>query len=579
VVKRARAPRRWLCVLALAAAQAAGAEAISVRVEPETVVLDRSFHLLFETDHEVRADPDLSPLESDFDVVAQTRTRVQARGRRDLPARSSWRIELMPTRAGTFTVPAIAFGSLRSRPLRITVQRAAAAETASEPADFVVAMEVDAQRPRAQQQIVLRVLHATGMTSSMLSEPEPEGVDTLMRVLDPGRYLDQPVIQAGKRYRVYEQRYAVFPQTPGTLVVPPVRMEARTRERARSRGTGITVVTRHIEARSPAVRIPVLPAPAAAARPWLPARSLTLRDAWQPANGVRLAVGDTLTRRISVEARGLTAAQLPELAFDVPEGIELYAGKAQLQDRTDASGVTGTRTQTFTLAPSRPGRHTLPAVALAWWNTDSRRAERATLAPRTLEVVAATGAEAGTAGPTRDGGVVSANDALAAWQWASGALALAWLLTLWRWHAARSRQGSTTLATGPRRQADGRRAMAALESACTRHDARAARCALLAWAAAVWPRTPPTGLSQIARGQDDDAAAALHELQRALYARDAPSWDGSRLRARARRLRPPPPPQRDQGGAALAPLHPHRQRDTRMRDGPSVGYDAPRRQS
>ena len=85
--------RRWLWLLALASAHATGAEPLSLRVEPETVVVDRSFHLLFETDREVRADPDLSPLETDFEVVTQTRTRVQMRGRRDQPARTSWRIE------------------------------------------------------------------------------------------------------------------------------------------------------------------------------------------------------------------------------------------------------------------------------------------------------------------------------------------------------------------------------------------------------------------------------------------------------------------------------------------------------
>src|SRR5690606_4928446 len=70
-----------------------------------------------------------------------------------------------------------------------------------------------------------------------------------------------------------------------------------------------------------------------------------------------------------------------------------------------------------------------------------------------------------------------------------------------------------------------------LRTACERHDADTARSALLEWAAQRFPDATPRTLGALAARLPVDAAAAVAELEAALYARGGRDWNGAALAA------------------------------------------------
>ena len=114
---------------------------------------------------------------------------------------------------------------------------------------------------------------------------------------------------------------------------------------------------------------------------WLPARNLTLVESWN-GNPDQLAVGESMTRSLTLQADGIDAAHLPELAPPVIDGGRLYADQPQLDDSGDARGVHGKRVQSSALIATRPGPLQLPGTRLLWWDVDSDSEQVAEIAPR-----------------------------------------------------------------------------------------------------------------------------------------------------------------------------------------------------
>ena len=550
-----------LLVLAWCWAPLCAAAIITASVDRSTVSVDESFYLILEAEGEFSADPDLAPLTENFEILNQSRTQnvsiINGRAMR----RDAWQIELMPTEAGSFTIPAIAFGTESSNPVSILVKPARPPGEGDDPGRFFLEVEVDEPRPYVQQQIIytVRLFRGANATSPRLSEPAPEGVDTIVERV--GKDNAYSAHRGGRRYRVTERRYAIFPQASGRLVLPPLRFQAKVLEAGRPRSSVFDAVrTRNIRVRSRPIELSVMEAPANAPEPWLPARSLALEESWSTTGPV--TAGDALTRRITMQASGLTAAQLPELDLGLPDGIKHYPEQAELDNLAGEQGLTGKRMQTIALVATRPGSYVLPEVAITWWNVDTGQAERTLLPSRTVEVLAATQAggvdaplpsdrAAGDGAPPAD----KAGAAPGYWRWLSALLALAWLLTLWFWRQDRRLGRQPVPAAGTAAPPDLRQALAGLQRACADNDAQAARDALAVVAAAAWPEAPPRNLSQLAARCGDGLAAEIADLQRALYAPSSPGWEGARLWALAKTLASRPAPEGPPEAAVLAPLY------------------------
>ncbi len=419
-------------------------------------------------------------------------------------------------------------------------------EAAFEPAEIYV---------QAQAIYTLRLYQATDVRGLKLEVPAPALGE--LRPLGEDRVGE--TTRNGRRYRVTERRFGVFPFASGEFTLPGARAVGTVAVPGASLGTRAT-----LDIIAPRVALSVLPIPPdAAPDSWLPARALSLGETWTP-TGAELHTGEAVQRTIRIEAHGLDAAQLPPPDLRV-EGVSVHPAPPRLENRFDGEWNVGIREQSWRIVPSRAGDLVLQEVRVHWWDAAARQPRLAILPARTFSVV----------GNADRRGVAEVPDAVET-KSASTAVAPGEDSDDADLQPAASRIGirlppaaslpalaaiflpfSVSLAWLLRRAWQRDAPWRALRAACRRDDPRATRDALLACDQQGWPVRRPRSLAEFAAHVPDPGARdAIRALDRHLYGVPAECWDGRCLLACIPALRTKTRFTSAPRAGALPPLYP-----------------------
>ena len=485
--------------------------------------------------------PDTDPLAENFEILS-TQSSSQFRSiNGQVDAWTTWTLLLKPKHTGAIEIPALALGADTSRPIQITVKdldpqlkRAIAQtvffETTYEPAQVYVQSQVVVTRK-------LFYVNGAQLYGDMPNVPQVPGA--MVRPLGDAQH--SSTFKGGRQYGLIEQRFGVFPEHSGELVIPGTTVTGSIRLAAESGMGGRRV---GVDVSSETLTIGVLPIPPQypSDTPWLPATDVELLEDWpgQPDRG--LVTGEPSQRTLIVRAQGNAASVVPPLATALPDSVKAYADPPKLNEMPTATGIVGTRTESTSLVATQPGSLTLPEVRLTWWDTLHQKVQIATLPAHTLMVT-------GTATPPQRGADVEpdvapppdkaapdnaasetppplpvvSNAPANAWLAAVSAVALlGWALTFWR-----GRRGSRT-GIAPARS-DEPRLFQALRREFDGGDAHRVRTALDAWLKARYAAPLVDATRRFC--QEPDARAAIDALNVSLYqSADVVRFDATPLR-------------------------------------------------
>ncbi|MEM1402901.1 MAG: BatD family protein [Pseudomonadota bacterium] len=511
--------------LTLMLGQAVPAQAaLTAALDRYRIAMGDTVRLTLKSDDESDpGDADLSALQRDFEVL-QRSSSVSSRivyGQRKQTRELL--LEITPRREGSLVIPPFVVAGKRSEALAVDVGPEPEPLAAEEVVIFEA--EVDATSVYVQGQILLtlRVQQAVNLDSRSITELQLENayVETL------GQNSFQRTID-GRPWLVHEIRYAIFPESSGTLSVPKQLFSGRLASGRRSlfdtRPAG-----RLIRRESDAIDVAVLPRPTNYPKgTWLPASRLTIEEQWS-APLQELRIGDSVTRTVTVTGDGLMGAQLPPFEGGDLGALRAYPDQPVINSVNGERGVTGIRTDSVALVAVAEGEYEVPAVEIPWWDTETDSLQIARLPARRLTVLPAINAapEVATrvdAAPPVETTVVTSTSV--AWPIIAFACGLGWLLTgslLWR-EKRRVNPG----APGPKEPVETSATLKAVLNACGKNDAPAARQALGRWVSSEFPG------QHLGKWLIDQASDALSkevgELDLALYGQgtDKP-WDGSAL--------------------------------------------------
>ncbi len=341
-------------------------------VDRTTIASHESFELTLRSDTDTDSAPDLAPLNEDFEILG---TR-QSRQVRIINGRSeSWRdwiVTLIPKQTGNFIIPALTLDDSQSAPIRISI-REARDDSGSNTSPVYIIAQVDNEEVYEQQEILLtlQILYKVPLYDE--SRLTPLNVDNAL-VQQLGETRKFETIQDGIRYGVFELKYSIHPQTPGSLEIPSLTFTGMVADRRDPFGSLFSNNNgRQIVARSSAITIDVKPRPDSfiqqyPTQPWLPARNLSIQETWSqsPEN---LQVGDAITRTITIEADGLSSSQLPPVNISQPAGVNGYPDRSNSEDKPTDYGLNGSRTDAIAMIPTKPGSIRLPAIKYTWFDT------------------------------------------------------------------------------------------------------------------------------------------------------------------------------------------------------------------
>lgn len=543
-----------------------------------------SVQLTLQSDRSGNSQPQLAPLDKDFEVLSRsTSTSVQfVNG--SMSALRQVRLVLAPRHSGRIEVPALQWDGEHSSAIELNVAapgasaNGAGASGSAEGAPGAAAhvfltTSLDALPPHVQSALALTVRLYSDQKLYQATLDLPGNAD--VRVQRIGNDTTVQETRNGRTYQVITRHYLLVPQRSGSLQLDGPVLNAQVADINKRFDPFIERLfgqlqieggisgTRPLRLRGDPIQLAVQPRPPAwRSADWLPAQQLTLDQTWRPANQV-IAVGEPLTRQLRLVAVGQSASQLPDLAahLTMPEGLQAHAEDPRLTEELRDGHIVALREQDLTLLADRPGRYQLPEVRLPWWDVVHHQRREAVLPALTIDVVAATNPASSTAqatspppsaapsaalslststaaSPPSTAASAPADPAVAGgrtWHdmgWLSAVFALLWLTTLagWAWTHHRRRtvaQGAPVPPTPAAVSASAARQ--ALQQACTKHAALPAREALMAWARATWPQNPPLGLNALARRLGDATLTAwLRDLDRACIA--GTPWHGDALR-------------------------------------------------
>lgn len=549
---------------------------ITVSADRDPVPVNESFNLTFSADESPDDEPDFTPLNQEFRVLSQSQNSQMSIVNGKVSRTLEWTVSVIAKHAGKLAVPPIAFGADHSKPAAVTVTDKAAQGQTRGGGDEMLLIEVDAapKNPYVQAQVVytLRVLYRTDLGRAQLSPLEVP--DALVQQLGDKRNFSTE--RNGYTYTATELSYAIFPQKSGTLRIAPVSLDAEIQAGGRGRmNPFFGRPTKTVSLRSEAVELQVRPVPpAVSGKPWLPAESVTLEDAWSP-DAAKIEAGQPLTRTITLQARGATVGVLPELGLQgLPAAIRRYPDQPAMDEQRQGGSIVSTRREKTALIPDKPGRYTLPAIEVPWWNVAAEKMEVARLPERTIEVGAsatvpvlpAPSPEALAAPETENAAQTLTPPtptepvftASPVWFWLSMILAGGWLATggLW-WRSAHSAHETQAEERKPPQtgKPSDKQCMRELKEACAANDPERTRRALLAWAALRWP-DGEASLEAIAARSEGELKTAVQTLGKTLYGHPREAWKGAVLWAAVVTTNLGKSRQENRNAAEIASLHP-----------------------
>tara|TARA_R110002051_G_scaffold65769_3_gene119211 strand:+ start:117039 stop:118703 length:1665 start_codon:yes stop_codon:yes gene_type:complete len=522
-----------LCVLLSSPAVAA----IEASVDRTRLVEGEALELTLESAAANRfSRPELDALEEHF-VIQNTRQLSlisQLNGRTQPVTR--WVITLAPKRTGYVVIPPVILDQARSEPISLHVLSAeeAARDDNVQMAPVFIDTEMDTESPYVQAQVLmtLRIYHSV----SLYDDSNLSGLDipdTRVESLGTPRQYERVI--NGVRHGVIEVRYALFPQSSGELEIPSQLFSATTLQPRDATSPFSARNGRLVQVRSPSIVLQVKPVPDSypANAPWLPARSVTLTQTWQPDPTINLLSGESLTRSLSIEADGLSANQLPPLASltgTEVDGLRQYADQPKLDNSISEQGVRGMRQDSAALLVQKAGEFLLPAQTLYWWDTQADQLQQLELDAITLNVMASDSFAAGSGSSEPvNGNDVQLLEGPPVWPWqlACAVLALALSLCLLALYRLRQRLQlldkpdadeeifDTVVQGNP---------LADLQTACRANHPAEARKALESWAR----QQDAEGLIAITQ-RHPELADALDDLNASLFGQTESHWRGKPL--------------------------------------------------
>ncbi|WP_347929918.1 BatD family protein [Pseudomonas helvetica] len=493
--------------------------------------------------------PDLSALDPLFEVRGTRQVNQPTTLGDDSHATTRWIITLLPRHNGTLVIPSLALGEYKSQPINLQVVESEKQDSADKlaPVFIETSLDQDTVYVQAQAILTLRIYHSVSLydDSSLTPLQIPDA-----RVEQLGESRTYEKVINDLRHGVIERRYAIYPQHSGLLTIPAQMFSATLVETQPSQESAPQgpKAGKLIRVSSTGLNLTVKPKPAdyPADAPWLPARSLSLSESWNPTPD-HVQVGDSMTRSLTLKAEGLASSQLPPLPATETSGLRRYPDQPQLSNQPSDRGLTGIREDREALVPTRIGQIELPPVEVVWWNTLQDHLERSSLPARTLNTVSNPSLMVDTPAGNVPATVALGSEALWYWKLSTLILACTTLLGFGLWWRARWQPAilrATQTGPSPRTLLDD------LKRACQANDPQATRQALDAWA-----RQQPETLADMA-ARFVPLSDALDGLNGALYSETGHYWQGEEL---WRAIRAIPIAERVHdpvGDSGLPPLYP-----------------------
>jgi hypothetical protein len=537
---------------------------IQTQLDRNAITVNESFNLTISSSSSVNGSPNWAPLSKDFYLAGTAQKTQLSIINGKISTEKQWSVQLTPKHSGRIDIPSLQIGDQKSQPLTIVVTEITAtnssqSKTTHQNKDIFMDVLVNPRviYLKGQLTYTIKLYFRRSINDAFLEIPAMSGA-TLTSV---GQDIYYTEIRKGNYYRVLERSYVISPHKSGHLTITAPKLTGYINRNPDDLydfdGFMASNSAKPVRITGPTVTVTVKPMPSSfAGQRWLPAKHLTLHDAWSP-NPPLFRVGEPVTRQIIIEAEGVKGDELPPFATPMISAVNIYPEQPQFTTHHNDQTMLGVMKQNIVIVPTQVGELNLPAIQVHWWDTISNKERIATLPARKVNVLPALIPTATITAVKKSSQINSALQPLKTNQQAPQAspptlqhfrggiylgLAIASLLlavailTLWlkrrrKLHFSTTNSSQTTEPKSPhqsREKVSIKSVYNSLQQACETHQPEHAHRALLDWAQLHWPAANIRYLSDVQHLLTDaiEFNNQIMVLERILYGEIKDLWQG-----------------------------------------------------
>jgi hypothetical protein len=356
-------------------------------------------------DASAKTSPSIESIMQAFQINSQQQTSNTSFINGKISSSISWKFLLTPRKEGEITIPSISIdssdGTLITQPITIQVVKGIKNnnEDASNSETVSVTTSVSNEKPYKNEPIFYTLKLSSKQTLVNLQTQKFQIDDAIVELLDEPKIYEK--IENGNRIGVIEFNYLLTPLKTGPLRIPSQTIQGGIPVIRKSSFRSIfddefdpIAYMQGFDQIKPFVVITeetileVQPA-VAGIIPWLPAKSLTVKEIWDDSQPIQ--EGEFFTRNFIIEAEGINSSQLPSLNdVQVDKGqAKVYADKPELSDEVKFGKVASTRKEQYTIIPLQAGSLILPEISITWWDVTENERRVTSVPARKLEVMPA----------------------------------------------------------------------------------------------------------------------------------------------------------------------------------------------
>lgn len=362
------------------------------------VSLGESFTLnLTLKDASAKEAPSTSALKQAFFIHSQQQASNTTIINGQMSASTTWKIVLTSLKEGEALIPSFTIntseGALSTKPILLKVVKQAQNSGSSALDGVEIHTKVSQKNPYKNEPVIYTVTLATKRNLTNIGMQKFTVDDALVEMTKEPQ-IDKKLID-GVWVDTVDFSYLITPLKSGELKIPSVAVQGAIPSKRRLGGSFFDDFFQDFEPAKPImlateeVLLNVKP-PKQDVIPWLPARSLTIEEIFDPFQTFK--ENEPITRSFKIKAEGIMASQLPSLNdLQTADGsFKVYMDKPESGNDFSGGSIQSFRSEQYTLIPQAAGALELPEISVAWWDVAKNEKAYARIPKRTLHIAPGT---------------------------------------------------------------------------------------------------------------------------------------------------------------------------------------------
>ena len=289
---------------------------------------------------------------------------------------TEWHFSLSPKKQGNFTIPSFKIGQARTKPILIKVTKA----FSTLPAIPVDPVTITGDLNKTELYIgesgryIATVQLNVPINKASLTAPQGQGIE--VHKIGEDRQVNR--IIDGKQRLFLIRTYRITPKESGYISLIGARFQGQQYTRSHSiKATQKSPIVK----RASTLTLNVKAKPSNQKGIWLPTKSLTLTQTWQPTKS-HVVIGEPITRIIELKIHDIPQNKFPNISLNYPKNIRVYHDQPQYRQE----GQNTIMSMRQVIIPRTVGEIDLPELAITWWNTQTEQSVTSKLVGQSITI-------------------------------------------------------------------------------------------------------------------------------------------------------------------------------------------------